>query len=119
MRIGRYEFGLIRPLGWYKLWQSSRSPCGCTLFEFGFWYFTILRYECAGEEDTRIVDSKSVEELKDLVLSKARARIITLPPASPGRVIKIKNKGPGPLIVQTSGYKKKKRRKKQRVRKGW
>lgn len=52
MRIGRYEFGLIRPLRWHK-YELIKGSCGCSIYEFGFWYFTILRYECAGEPDDR------------------------------------------------------------------
>lgn len=52
MRIGRYEFGLERPLKWRK-YEHLKGACGCDLYGWGFWYFTILRYECAGEPDDR------------------------------------------------------------------
>lgn len=52
MRIGRYEFGLERPIKWRKF-EHLKGACGCDLYSWGFWYFTILRYECAGEPDDR------------------------------------------------------------------
>lgn len=55
MKIGRYEFGWIKPMQWLKP-SRMEGCCGCTLFEFGFWYFTILRYECAGEPDPRVFE---------------------------------------------------------------
>lgn len=55
MRIGNYEFGWSSPLKWHKYWKSdAENTCGCTIYEWGFWYFTILRYDCAGEPDPRV-----------------------------------------------------------------
>lgn len=45
MRLGKYEFGLIKPLDWYE-YEKSNPECGCTIYTFGFWYFTILSKEC-------------------------------------------------------------------------
>ena len=63
MRIGRYEFGLVQPLTFrWKMWETAaENPCGCTIREWGFWYFTILRYACAGEPDTRELEQSVVE----------------------------------------------------------
>ena len=83
MRIGRYEFGWIRPVKWHKYWRTdAENPCGCTIWEFGFWYFTILRYECAGESDPRpesvysakLAQKEASKELKKKLRRKRRGR---------------------------------------------
>lgn len=73
MRIGRYEFGWIRPVDkWHKFWKTdAENPCGCTIWEWGFWFFTILRYECAGEPDTR---PEAIEHMKKLAKRKKRRK---------------------------------------------
>lgn len=73
MRIGRYEFGLIKPLKWNKFWRTDKeNPCGCTIWEFGFWYFTILRYQCAGEPDTRMPETDASRVTKKILANIER-----------------------------------------------
>lgn len=82
MRIGRYEFGWVLPIKWQKYSKTdAENPCGCTIWEWGFWYFTILRYECAGEKDTRpeVVEfekqaQKRASDLKKKLRRKRRGR---------------------------------------------
>lgn len=45
MRVGRFECGLIKPYRWYA-YKGGVESCGCTIYTFGFWYFTILRNDC-------------------------------------------------------------------------
>jgi hypothetical protein len=49
------------------MWKTAaENPCGCTIWEWGFWYFTILRYACAGEPDTRSISKSEMKRLNVL-----------------------------------------------------
>jgi hypothetical protein len=49
MRIKNFEFGVSKPLGFR--FEYIRSSCDCTTIDFGPFYFTILRKECAENKD--------------------------------------------------------------------
>ena len=40
MKLGKYEFGLIKPFKWHGFGKSD--TCGCTIYTLGIFYFTIL-----------------------------------------------------------------------------
>jgi hypothetical protein len=48
VRLGSIEFGKIgfkQPRKFLKP-GYTKAHCGCHAFEFGYWYFTILRGDC-------------------------------------------------------------------------
>jgi hypothetical protein len=69
MKIGKYEFGLVRPFGWYGFKKDTKCLAGCTIYMFGPFFFTILAGDCIsyvdGETDDCIV---SIEPVKDSLL---------------------------------------------------
>lgn len=114
MKIGRYEFGWIQPIHWHKFWKTNaENPCGCTIWEWGFWYFTILRYGCAGEPDPRaeilkqsIVETAALEAMKTkLPVSKSEMKRLNV------------LKGRPMMEGLKTTTNKKKRRKKRKVKK--
>lgn len=46
MRIGRYEFGLVQPFGWYGFSKDTSCMGGCVIYTFGPFFLTILNLEC-------------------------------------------------------------------------
>lgn len=40
----KFDFGVSKPLGWN--FCITEGLCGCTIYEFGPFYFTILRGDC-------------------------------------------------------------------------
>ena len=49
MRIGRFEFGIARKLDGSiasAMWGIDNCACHCTIYNIGWFYFTILRGEC-------------------------------------------------------------------------
>jgi hypothetical protein len=59
MKIGKYEFGLVKPFGWYGF--SKSDDCGCVIYTFGCFFLTVLSKQCTeGESPDDIV---SVEPL--------------------------------------------------------
>lgn len=49
MKIGKYEFGLVKPFGWYGF--SKDTSCGCTIYTFGPFFFTMLSSSCNDQDD--------------------------------------------------------------------
>lgn len=66
MKIGKYEFGLVTPFGWYGF--SKSNDCGCVIYTFGCLFFTILSEGCTEKE-------KPDDEL---VVTPARTAILGL-----------------------------------------
>lgn len=82
MRIGRYEFGLTWPLGWYGFKKDEKCLAGCRIYMFGPFFFTILAGDCVAAEDGETEDCiVSVEKLPDVTaivkaVQKDRKRLL-------------------------------------------
>lgn len=50
MRIGRLEFGRAKG---YSAWEFQRCPEGCLMWDFGPYYITWLRGQCASRVKSR------------------------------------------------------------------
>jgi hypothetical protein len=76
MKIGKYEFGLVRPFGWYGIEKDTKCLSGCRIYTFGPFFFTVLANECVEltGEDTEdcIVRVEPVSQLRPL--SKAQIK---------------------------------------------
>lgn len=74
MRIGKYEFGLVKPFGWYGFQKDTKCLSGCTIYMFGPFFFTILANDCIsypeGETDGCIVKVEPVKETPMMGLAK-------------------------------------------------
>ena len=65
MRIGKYEFGLVQPFGWYSFSKDTSCMGGCVIYTFGPFFLTILNLECmevTGEDTKNCI--VSIEPLK-------------------------------------------------------
>lgn len=90
MRLGKYEFGLIKPLQLLKFERSVES-CGCILYTLACFYFTILKKYCSEaypvhQDSTPPLskDQKSIlTQLGISTSSKSEQRRVSLPKQQP------------------------------------